>query len=179
MSRITAAVLAMVLVAGGVGFAIAFVGAVPPPGLAVTPAGARTAARDASSWDAWSPEKVALLRSRGTPVFIDFTARWCLSCQVNERFALNNPQVARRFTERGVTVLRADWTDRSDLIARALSGYGRASIPLYVYYGPGAEEPVFLPEILTPGIVLAALDAAPNPPSTGVPVRGVPRTSAQ
>jgi thiol:disulfide interchange protein DsbD len=160
VSRIAAAVLAMVLVIGSVGSVIAFNRTAPPPALAGTSPVLRAAAQDASSWDAWSPEKVARLRSQGTPVFIDFTATWCLSCQVNERFALDNPQVARRFTERGVAILRADWTDRSDLIARALSGYGRASIPLYVYYGPGAEEPLFLPEILTPGIVLAALDQA-------------------
>jgi len=155
-SRIAAGILSAVLVLGSISSAIAFVPAAPPRDLAGD--GARTTARAASSWEAWSPEKVAQLRSQGTPVFIDFTATWCLSCQVNERFALDNPEVARRFTERGVTVLRADWTDRSDLIARALSGYGRASIPLYVYYRSGAEEPVFLPEILTPGIVLAALD---------------------
>jgi len=160
VSRITAAILAIVLVVGSAGFAIVLVRAAPPPGLAGISPVARTAAQGASSWDAWSPEKVAQLRSQGAPVFIDFTAKWCLSCQVNERFTLDNPQVARRFTERGVTVLRADWTDRSDLIARALSGYGRASIPLYVYYAPGAAAPVFLPEILTPGIVLAALDRA-------------------
>ena len=155
VSRIAAGVLSMVLVLGSVSSAVAFVRAAPP---AVAGAGARTTALDASSWDAWSPEKVDHLRSQGAPVFIDFTAKWCLSCQVNERFALDNPQVARRFKERGVTALRADWTDRSDLIARALSGYGRASIPLYVYYRPGAAEPLVLPEILTPGIVLAALD---------------------
>jgi len=162
-SRIAAGILSTVLVLGSVGSAIVLIRAAPT----------RTTALAASSWDAWSPERVAQLRSQGTPVFIDFSAKWCLSCQVNERFALNNPQVVRRFAERRVTVLRADWTDRSDLIARALSGYGRASIPLYVYYRSGAEEPVFLPEILTPGIVLAALDETPNPPSTGVP-----RTSA-
>ena len=161
ISRITAAILAMVLVVGSVGFAIAFVRTTPLPAIAGTPPVARTTAQGASSWDAWSPEKVAQLRGQGMPVFIDFTAKWCLSCQVNERFALDNPQVTRRFTDRGVAALRADWTDRSDLIARALSGYGRASIPLYVYYRPGVEEPIFLPEILTPGIVLSTLDAAP------------------
>jgi thiol:disulfide interchange protein/DsbC/DsbD-like thiol-disulfide interchange protein len=157
-SRIAAAIIAMVMVLGSVGSAIAFVRTASPLATAAVSPGVRTAAQGASAWDAWSPEKVAQLRSQGTPVFIDFTAKWCLSCQVNERFALDNPQVAARFKERGVTALRADWTDRSDLIARALSGYGRASIPLYVYYPPGAEEPLLLPEILTPGIVLAALD---------------------
>lgn len=159
-SRIGAAVLALVLVLGSVAFAIAFVPVSPRFAAAGASPVVRTSTQAASSWESWSPEKVAQLRRLGTPVFIDFTAKWCLSCQVNERFTLDNPQVAGRFAERGVAALRADWTDRSDLIARALAGYGRASIPLYVYYRPGAEVPLLLPEILTPGIVLAALEQA-------------------
>lgn len=159
-SRIGAALLALILVLGSVAFAIAFMRVAPSFVAGSASPTVRTVAQAASSWEAWSPEKTAQLRRQGIPVFIDFTAKWCLSCQVNERIALDSPQVASRFTELGVATLRADWTDRSDLIARALSGYGRASIPLYVYYRPGAEEPLLLPEILTPGIVLAALEQA-------------------
>jgi thiol:disulfide interchange protein DsbD len=93
-------------------------------------------------------------------VFIDFTAKWCLSCQVNERFTLDNPEVKGRFAALGIATLRADWTDRSDSIARAIAGYGRAGIPLYVLYGRGARDPVLLPEVLTPAIVIAALEKA-------------------
>ncbi len=160
-SRIAAAILALILVLGGVAFPIVSIRDAPPAAAVNASPGVPTAAQRASSWEAWSPEKVEQLRRQGTPVFIDFTAKWCLSCQVNERFTLDSPQVMGRFAERGVAALRADWTDKSDLIARALAGYGRASIPLYVYYRPGAEEPFLLPEILTPAIVLAALDQAP------------------
>jgi thiol:disulfide interchange protein DsbD len=110
-------------------------------------------------WEAWSPERVAELRAAGRPVFIDFSAQWCLTCQVNERVALRRGPVERRFRELGVAALKADWTDRSDSIAAAIAGYGRAGVPLYVLYGPGGEQPVLLPELLTPRILLDALDA--------------------
>jgi thiol:disulfide interchange protein DsbD len=159
-SRIGAAVLALIMLSGSVAFAIAFVPGARSSSAAVDSPGARTVARIASSWEAWSPEKVAQLRQQGTPVFIDFTAKWCLSCQVNERLTLDNPEVAGRFVQLGVATLRADWTDRSDAIAQAIAGYGRASIPLYVLFGRGAQEPLLLPEVLTPGIVLEALEKA-------------------
>jgi thiol:disulfide interchange protein DsbD len=111
----------------------------------------------AGSWEPWSQERLDELRRAGTPVFLDFTAKWCLSCQVNERVALENPRVRQAFQQAGIATLRADWTDSSDAIARALAGYGRASVPLYVFYPRGGKEPVILPEILTPGIVLAAI----------------------
>jgi thiol:disulfide interchange protein DsbD len=104
---------------------------------------------------------VETLRAQGTPVFIDFTARWCLSCQVNERVALSSPAVHNRLKELGAAPLRADWTDKNDAIARAIAGYGRAGVPVYVYYPAGARDPVLLPELLTPGIVLGALNGAP------------------
>ncbi len=118
------------------------------------------AATGSSAWEPWSPERVAALRGQGTPVFVDFTARWCLSCQVNERVALSNAAVQKRFRDLGVATLRADWTDRSDAIAGALAGFGRAGVPVYALYGRGNADPVLLPEILTPGIVLSALEAA-------------------
>jgi thiol:disulfide interchange protein DsbD len=78
---------------------------------------------------------------------------------VNEQVALANASVANRFRELGVVTLKADWTDKNPAIAAALASYGRASVPLYVLYGAGAPQPVFLPELLTPGIVLSALAA--------------------
>ncbi len=118
------------------------------------PASAQTA-----EWEPWSAQRVEELRRAGTPVFVDFTARWCLTCIVNERVTLANPAVRSRFKEAGVATLRADWTDTNDEIARALGSFGRASVPLYVYYPGGARDPVLLPEILTPGIVLGAIGA--------------------
>jgi len=98
------------------------------------------------------------LRAEGKPVFIDFTAAWCLTCQVNERLVLSDRRIARRMKELGITALKADWTRHDENITGALAGYGRDSVPLYVFYGQGKENaPVILPELITPGIVLKAL----------------------
>jgi thiol:disulfide interchange protein DsbD len=110
-------------------------------------------------WQSFDPDRLAELRTAGEPVFIDFTAAWCLSCQVNERVALNSNTVIKRFNELGIHALKADWTHRDESITKALATYGRNSVPLYVLYGPTPDaEPVILPEILTPKIVLEALE---------------------
>jgi thiol:disulfide interchange protein DsbD len=117
--------------------------------------------RDPLGWEPFSIERRDALRAEGRPVFIDFTAAWCLSCQVNERVALDTPAVRERLRAHGVALLKADWTLRDERISAALTSYGREGVPLYVLYGraPGAA-PVLLPEVLTPGIVLGALDDA-------------------
>ena len=109
-------------------------------------------------WQPFSAEAVAAARDAGKPVFIDFTAAWCFSCQVNERVALRPAAVAERFREHGIVAFKADWTLEDERITRALGEYGRSSVPLYVLYGPRAREPRLLPEILTPDIVLDAID---------------------
>jgi thiol:disulfide interchange protein DsbD len=114
---------------------------------------------DALGWEPFSIERRDALRAEGRAVFIDFTAAWCLSCQVNERVALDTPAVRDRLRAHGVALLKADWTLRDERISAALTSYGREGVPLYVLYGraPGSA-PVLLPEVLTPGIVLGALD---------------------
>jgi thiol:disulfide interchange protein len=151
--RTAAGVLAAVLVVG----AAAGASGLLPRTTAEVPV--RTASLTSRTWEPWSAARVEELRSAGTPVFVDFTAAWCLTCLVNERVTLNNGDVAARFREAGVTTLRADWTDASDEISRGLAGFGRASVPLYVYYPRGGKDPVILPEILTPAIVLGAIPA--------------------
>jgi thiol:disulfide interchange protein len=146
-SRIAAGAIALLLVLGGPTLAILSF----PPSPKADPRAAD------AFWQEWSPQRVDTLRRQGTPVFIDFSAAWCLSCQLNERVALDNPAVRNRLRELGVATLRADWTDKSDSIAAAIAGYGRAGVPVYVFYRPGANEPLLLPELLTPGIVLGAL----------------------
>jgi thiol:disulfide interchange protein DsbD len=94
-------------------------------------------------------------------VFVDFTARWCLSCQVNERAVLNRGDVRRRLRDSGIVLVRADWTKHDESIASALTELGRSGVPTYVFYRPG-QPALVLPEVLTPGVVLDALDQLHN-----------------
>jgi thiol:disulfide interchange protein DsbD len=110
------------------------------------------------AWQEFSSDRLEILLDNDQAVFIDFTAAWCLSCQVNEKIAFSSDAVRQKFTELNIVPLKADWTNRSGDIASALARYGRNSVPLYVLYAPGNVEPTLLPEILTPGIVLDALD---------------------
>ena len=110
-------------------------------------------------WIAFSPAKITELRGQGKPVFVDFTATWCITCQVNKRVALNQADVTKRFQELGIVRMKADWTVKDPVITAALAEFGRNGVPLYVYY-PAKGEPVILPELLTSAIVLAAVEAA-------------------
>ena len=112
---------------------------------------------DGLDWLKFDPDHVAELIESGQPVFIDFTAAWCLSCQVNEKVAFGSEKVRQRITDLGVTTFKADWTKRDDEITRALAEYGRNSVPLYVLHTDGGEE-IILPEIITPEIILDALN---------------------
>ena len=113
------------------------------------------------TWDAWSEDVVAKHRAAGKVVFLDFTADWCLSCKVNERVAFASREVQAAFRSGRVALVRADWTARDDRIAAAVASFGRSGIPLYVVYpADGARPFAVLPEVLTPGIVMAALERA-------------------
>jgi thiol:disulfide interchange protein DsbD len=110
-----------------------------------------------AGWTEYSPEKLAQLRTEGKVVFVDFTAAWCVTCQVNKRVALRADNVKTRFAADNIVLMRADWTNRDERITQALAQFGRNGVPLYVLYDRKGEASV-LPELLTEGIVLAALD---------------------
>lgn len=111
-------------------------------------------------WKNFTPELVRDLRAQNKPVFIDFTAAWCLSCQVNDRLVFHHHNVEAVFKELNIEAVKADWTNKDPAITEALSGYGKSSIPLYVFYPAGSETPVILPELVTPGLVIELLRKA-------------------
>src|SRR6185437_3491559 len=118
-----------------------------------------TEARNQTQWQPFTPELVANDRAQGKPVFVDFTANWCLSCQVNERVVLDRADVQQRLKSSGVELVRADWTRRDATIANALAALGRDGVPTYALYSADPNAPPkLLPEVLTPGIVFRALD---------------------
>jgi thiol:disulfide interchange protein DsbD len=120
----------------------------------------REKAPDAIVWEPWSAERVADLRAEGRPIYVDFTARWCFTCQTNKKAIFNGPgsgEVLKTFRDRKVATLRGDWTNGDPLITAELARFKRAAVPFNLVYLPGAAEPKVLPELLTPGIVLDAL----------------------
>ena len=119
---------------------------------------ATTASAEGGRWEPWSQAAVDKYRAEGRPVFVDFTASWCLSCQVNERVALRTQAVENAFRKANVALLKADWTERDDAIAQALASLGRDGVPAYALYASNSTSaPVLLPEALTPGIVIDQL----------------------
>jgi thiol:disulfide interchange protein len=105
-----------------------------------------------AGWEKFSPARLTELRQGGQPVLLDMSAAWCITCMVNEKMALG-PKVTHTLQDRGITLLKGDWTNRDPDITALLAGFGRNGVPLYVYY-PAAGEPVVLPQILTAGLVL-------------------------
>ncbi len=131
-------------------------------GLALLAAGVwlglpKTPAADAIVWEPWSPERVAALRESGRIIYIDFTARWCATCQTNKKLALGDADVRRAFRERGVVALKADWTNKDPRITEELAKWQRSAVPFNLVYRPDRPEPVVLPEVLTAGAVIEAL----------------------
>lgn len=117
------------------------------------------AAEDAAAknYEPFSQARLAELTASGKPVFVNFTAAWCVTCLVNERTSLSGEAVKSAMAAKGVTYLKADWTNRDGDIARILESHGRSGVPLYLLYRPGQAKPDLLPQILTEGIILDAL----------------------
>ncbi|MBV9993594.1 MAG: thioredoxin family protein [Caulobacteraceae bacterium] len=112
---------------------------------------------------AYSAERLGALRAAGKPVLVNFTAAWCVTCQFNERVALTAAETADAFRRTGVVYMVGDWTSRDQAIAKALADQGRIGVPLYLVYGVDGGPPAILPQLLTPGVVVRALEAASKP----------------
>lgn len=116
---------------------------------------------DSIGWQPWSQDAVAQARAAGRPVLVDFTANWCLTCQVNKKIAIEIPSVRQKLKEINAVALVGDYTHFPDSITEELNRFSRAGVPLVLVYPKDANaQPIVLPEVLTPGIVLAALDRA-------------------
>ncbi len=125
-----------------------------------TPSSATSSAAKTSDgsvvWDAYSKARIAEHNAAGRAVFVDFTAAWCVTCQVNKKVVLETRAVRDAFSTKPLALMRADWTRRDPAITAALAEFGRSGVPVYALYAPG-KPPVLLPEILSERIVLDAL----------------------
>jgi thiol:disulfide interchange protein/DsbC/DsbD-like thiol-disulfide interchange protein len=120
-----------------------------------SPVKAAGAVSETGAWQPFDAARVAEITAAGRPLLINFTASWCLTCLVNERHAFSDEAVQAVFRDKGVTLMKGDWTNRDPAITKALAAFGRAGVPLYVVYNakPGSSEPLVLPQLLTPAIV--------------------------
>jgi len=110
------------------------------------------------TWQEYSPQALADARASGKPVFVDFTAAWCLSCHVNEELVLDSAEVEKKFSASGIVLMRADWTKYDPAITAELASVGRSGVPTYVIFPANHAAPDVLPELLSKGVVLGALD---------------------
>jgi thiol:disulfide interchange protein len=114
-------------------------------------------------WQAFTPERLQAELGQRHPVFIDFTAAWCLTCKFNERNVLESAVVRESFQSHGVTKLKADWTNGDPIITKLLQQFGRPGVPLYVLYPPDkSAKPIVFPELLTKNMLLEKLGTLPG-----------------
>jgi len=140
---------------GGLALAALAALAVTVGSIFILPVRTEAASAASAEGEPFTETRLASLRAAKTPVFVYFTADWCLTCKVNERVAIGQPSVQAAFAQKGVKTLIGDWTRSDPAITRFLETQGRAGVPLYLYYAPGAASPQILPQILTPGILSA------------------------
>ncbi|MGE9294702.1 MAG: protein-disulfide reductase DsbD family protein, partial [Puniceicoccales bacterium] len=147
-ARFTAIVIALLLIIGAPIYAWNDIRAAQQRAEQVAAAKAAGEQLDFLVWEKWSPETVEKLLAEGRPVYIDFTARWCATCQVNKR-VYKDPALIGKFQQDKVVTLKADWTNHDPAITQALAKFNRSAVPFNVLYIPGESTPVTLPELLT------------------------------
>jgi len=116
-----------------------------------------TASGYSLKWEQWSPEAVTAARAAGRTIYVDFTARWCATCQTNKAAVFSSDDVLAALEQKNVLLLKADWTSRDPAITEELAKWNRSAVPFNLIYAPGQDQPTVLPELLTPGIVIEAL----------------------
>ena len=154
-----AVIISLILLVGGYAFALENQLHWREPIVVADSTAASSTSPDGIDWQPWSPGAVAKAQSEGHPVLVDFTANWCLTCQVNKKVAIDIPSVRKKLKEINAVVLVGDYTHFPDSITKELNRYSRAGVPLVLVYPKSIDaQPIVLPELLTPGMVLNALD---------------------
>jgi thiol:disulfide interchange protein DsbD len=156
-----AAIVVLILLIGGYAFALEKELNWRAPISEMSPASPANNPSGGIDWQPWSAETVARARAEGHPVIVDFTARWCVTCRVNTLLAIEVPAVEKKLKAINAVALVADYTRRPDDITAELDRYNNAGVPLVLVFSKEPDAPaIVLPQILTPGIVLDALDRA-------------------
>jgi thiol:disulfide interchange protein DsbD len=156
-----ALVIALILLIGGYAYALEDQLHWRTPMVIADATGSLQESPDGIHWQRWSPQAVTEARSEGRPVLVDFTADWCLTCQVNKKIAIEIPSVRQKLKELNAVALIGDYTHFPDDITAELNRYSRAGVPMVLVYPKDVDaQPIVLPEVLTPGIVLGALNRA-------------------
>ena len=121
----------------------------------------QSATTELVNFESFSPERLQELRSSKSPVFVNMTAAWCITCLANERVALSTAEFRSFFKQQGITYLKGDWTNQDPVITSYLESFSRSSVPLYVYYPSNTSaKPLMLPQILTTDSVIEFIKAA-------------------
>ena len=124
-----------------------------------SPSGGASTGVSFDGWERFSRARMTEAVAAGKPVFVDFTAAWCITCLVNERVALETPATRRAFEQTGTVKLKGDWTNRDPEISALLKELGRAGVPLYLFWPPGADRPKILPQVLTEAAIVSELSS--------------------